>query len=510
MMSRVRSGETWDVVIIGGGATGLGTALDSASRGYRTLLLEAHDFAKGTSSRSTKLIHGGVRYLAQGRVGLVREALHERGILRRNAPHLVRNLPFVVPTYNRLGRVYYGFGLKLYDLLAGSRGFGASRMIEPREVLERLPTVRPERLRGGVVYYDGQFDDARLAITLMLSALDHGATALNYFGVTGLIKEGTRISGVRARDAETGEEFAISSRVVVNATGVFTDEIRRLDDPGVSSMLAPSQGIHLVFGGSFLPGNSALIVPRTEDGRVLFAIPWHGRTLVGTTDTPVSQPVLEPRPLAQEIEFLLEHLRRYLTPAPERSDILSQFAGLRPLVASSRGGPTSKLSREHVLAVSPSGLVTITGGKWTTYRAMAAQTVDRAAQIGGLPGRPCRTATLRLHGARETSSSTGDPFLGASSSDFDAIHSTVPGYERLLHPKLRYREYEVLGAVRVEGARTVEDVLARRTRALFLDAKASREAAPRVAAILAGELGRDAAWQAEQVRGFQELSEGYL
>jgi len=513
-LDRLRAVEPWDILVIGGGATGLGTAVDAASRGYRTVLLEAHDFAHGTSSRSTKLIHGGVRYLAQGNFPLVREALHERGLLLQNAPHLVHRRDFVVPAYHYWQLPYYGMGLWLYDRLAAGLSLGRSRWISRSETLERVPTVRSTGLRGGIVYTDGQFDDARLAIALARTLADLGGLALNDMPVTALTRQGDRLAGARARDLETGEEFAVSAKAVVNATGVMADEIRRLDEPGAPSLIAPSQGAHIVLDPSFLPGETAIMVPKTDDGRVLFAIPWSGRVLVGTTDTSMATLPLEPRPLEGELDYLLDHARRYLEKAPARADIKSAFAGLRPLIrpARARGIATSRLSREHVVIVSESGLVTVTGGKWTTYRAMARDAVDHAARVGKLPGRPSATASLRLHGWRLPTDGQ-QPHLALYGSDLPDMNELIrdrPDLGEPLHPALPYIAAEVVWAARHEAARTVEDVLARRTRALFLDARASHEAAPRVAALLAGELGRDQAWQADQVARFNNLAEGYL
>ncbi|MBX6315416.1 MAG: glycerol-3-phosphate dehydrogenase/oxidase, partial [Isosphaeraceae bacterium] len=489
---------------------GLGAAVDAAARGYRTLLLEAYDFAKGTSSRSTKLVHGGVRYLARGELGLVREALYERGLLRRNAPHLVGDLAFVVPAYSWWGIAYYGLGLKLYDWLAGPLGLGDTRWISHAEALRRAPTLRADHLRGGLVYYDGQFDDARLAIALLLTALDLGATALNYAPVTGFEKQGGRIAQVRARDAETGEEFAVAARAVLNATGVYADHVRRLDDPEAPPLLAPSQGAHLVLDRSFLPGDAAVMIPRTDDGRVLFAIPWHDRVVLGTTDTPIHGTPIEPRPLAEEVAFLREHAARYFGRAPEGGMIRSLYAGLRPLLGVGGGRATATLSREHAVEVSDAGLVTITGGKWTTYRRMAADAVNRAAAVGGLPSRPCPTADLRLHGGTEVPTDGPLASYGSDRPAVERLCAERPDGSEPLHPDLPYRTGEVLWAARHELARTVEDVLARRTRALLLDARASRAAAPRVAALLAEELGHDEAWQRSQVQQFEALASGYL
>jgi glycerol-3-phosphate dehydrogenase len=515
-LSRLSEPEPWDVLIIGGGATGLGAAVEAASRGYRTLLLEASDFAKGTSSRSTKLVHGGVRYLRQGNIALVLEALRERGRLLRNAPHLVRNLSFVVPAYDWWEGPFYGAGLKLYDRLAGDLGLGPSRRLGREETLELIPTLEPHGLRGGVVYHDGQFDDARLAVTLAQTLTDLGGTAVNYMAVADLLKEGGLVRGVLARDVEkteTGAEHELHARVVVNATGVFADAVRRLDDPEALPLLTPSQGIHLVLDRSFQPGATAILVPHTDDGRVLFAVPWHGRVVVGTTDTPVDSPALEPRPQAQEIELLLTHIARYLTRDPAPEDVLSCFAGLRPLVHGTGKGTTAALSRDHTLEISPSGLVTITGGKWTTYRRMGEDTIDHAAALAGLPEKPSITAGLSLHGALHGGLDSAEPTdgtaYGADAPAVDALAAERPGWGELLHPRLPYRICDAVWAVRQEMARTVEDVLARRTRALLLDARASAEAAPAVARLLAAELGRDEAWEKEQTAAYTELARGY-
>ncbi|MGH7232760.1 MAG: glycerol-3-phosphate dehydrogenase/oxidase [Nitrospiraceae bacterium] len=503
--------EPWDLVIIGGGATGVGVAVDAASRGYAVLLLEQSDFGKGTSSRSTKLVHGGVRYLEQGNIALVLEALKERGILRRNAPHLVHDLPFVVPNYDWWEAPFYGLGLKVYDLLAGKYHFGPSQILSREETLERLPTIKTEGLHGGVVYYDGQFDDARLLINLVTTAAEQGATLLNYVRVIGFTKGADGfLDGVVAGDAETGKQFYVRARVVINAAGVFCDGVRRMADPGVTPLITPSQGIHLVFDRSFLPGTSAIMVPHTSDGRVMFAIPWHEHTLVGTTDTPVADVSLEPRPMEKEIEFILTTAARYLHKAPRRRDVLSVFAGIRPLVGAGHGTSTAALSRDHAVHIDRSGLLTIAGGKWTTYRYMAEDCVDQASALARLPERPCGTTRLPIHGFHEHAEQFGR--LAMYGADAPAIQDLVriePGLGGPMHPALPYCGAEVIWATRFEMARTVEDALARRTRALLLNARAAVEIAPRVAELMARELGRDAAWQAEQVRTFQELANGY-
>ncbi|MBI1318926.1 MAG: FAD-dependent oxidoreductase [Candidatus Hydrogenedens sp.] len=512
MLGRLRANPSpWDVIVVGGGATGLGVAIDAASRGYATLLLEQSDFAKGTSSRSTKLVHGGVRYLQQGNVSLVLEALRERGILRDNAPHLVHDLPFVVPNYDWWEAPFYGVGLRLYDALAGKHGFGPSRNLSKAKTIDLIPTIEQQGLRGGVIYYDGQFDDARLAVNMAQTAADQGATLLNYARVTGLLKAGGEVCGVQAADAESGETFELQAKVVVNATGVFTDSVRHMDDPDAKRMVRPSQGIHLVLPSDFLPGNTAIMVPHTDDGRVLFAIPWHGRTVVGTTDTPVEEESLEPRPLDEEVEFLLAHAARYLSKDPVPSDVLSVFAGLRPLVGSGDDENTATISRDHTISISRSGLVTITGGKWTTYRKMAEDTVDHAMAIGRLPERECVTRGLRLHGYHQNAAAFGG--LATYGSDAPRLKDFLAqdaGHAEQLHPRLACKRGEVVWAARHEMARTVDDFLARRTRSLLLDARASIEAAPEVARLLGEALGNDAEWQQQQAEAFCSMARGYV
>ncbi len=510
LLDRARAGGRWDVLVIGGGSTGLGSAVDAASRGYSTLLLEADDFARGTSSRSTKLVHGGVRYLAQGNVGLVREALAERATLLRNAPHLVRRFPFLVPSYSWSGTTYYGAGLKAYDLLAGGDGIGGSRVVGRPEATALCPTLNRRRLRGGVVYHDGQFDDARFAIALARTLIDLGGVPLNAMPVRALIREAGRVAGVEAVDGETGETFAIRASAVINATGVEVDAVRALDQPGSAPLVAPSRGSHLVLDRSFLPGEAAVMIPKTDDGRVLFAIPWRTKVILGTTDTPVDRVEREPRASGEEVGFLLDHAARYFSTTPGLGDVRSVFAGLRPLLGKGGGLKTASLSREHAVLVSESGLVTITGGKWTTYRRMGEDAVDRAAGVAGLPRRPSKTLDLRLHGW--VPERLEGPFAGYGSEagELERLIAGRPDWGEAIHPGLPDRAVEVVWAARADLARTVEDVLARRTRALFLDARAAAEAAPAVASLLAAELGRDLAWERAQVEAFRALASGYL
>jgi glycerol-3-phosphate dehydrogenase len=511
MLKSLDDGTVWDMIVIGGGATGLGAAVEAASRGYRTLILEQSDFAKGTSSRSTKLIHGGVRYLRQGNLSLVLESLHERGLLIRNAPQLVHNLSFVVPLYDWWEGPFYGVGLKLYDVLAGRLGLGPSQLLSKEETLRHIPTVETDGLRGGVIYHDGQFDDARLAISLALTLADLGGVPISYLQVTGLLKEGNLTVGVEALDLESGSTFRVPGRVVINAAGPFADNVRRMADPGAREIITHSQGVHLVLDGSFLPGDSAIMVPHTEDGRVLFAVPWHGRTLVGTTDTPLPAASLEPRPMPGEIDFLLAHASRYLIRHPSTSDVLSVFAGIRPLVRTHGSADTASLSRDHTLIIDDTGLVTIAGGKWTTYRKMGEDTVTVAARLAGLHDRPSVTGELRIHGWCE-GIGPDDPFqvYGSDARQLVRMLDENPSWREPLHPRLPYCVGEVIWGVRREWARTVEDVLARRTRALLLDARASMAAAPRVAELIAAELGRDRAWREAQVAAYRDLASGYL
>lgn len=501
----------WDVVIIGGGATGLGIAVDAASRGYKTLLLEAHDFAKGTSSKATKLVHGGVRYLAQGNISLVYEALHERGRLHKNAPHLVRVMPHVVPAYRIFDLPFYGSGLLLYSVLAGRLGFGFSRIISRNEALTLAPTLNQQQLKGGIVYYDGQFDDSRLAITLMRTAFNYGATLVNHMPVTGFVHEGQKIVAVHAQDRETGVTHTIHAKSFINATGVFVDDVRKLDNASIKPLLARSQGIHIVVDRSFLPGDHAVMIPKTADGRVLFALPWHDCVVIGTTDTPVAHADIEPRPLADEVEFVLSHTEKYLTRRPQPHEVLSVFAGLRPLVkAGGDSGNTKALSRDHTIIFAESGLMTITGGKWTTYRHMAEDAVNQISQRAGLGNRPCVTHELRLHGYSTERDSDAMQVYGSDAPQIRALMNAHPQLAELIHPALPYTMAEVIWAVRHELARTVEDVLARRTRAILLNATASMEAAERVGQLIAHELGYDEAWVRTQVAHYHETAKQYV
>lgn len=502
----------WDIAVIGGGATGIGIAVDAASRGYSVVLLEQHDFGKGTSSRSTKLVHGGVRYLQQGNISLVMEALKERGLLLRNAPHLVHDLAFIVPNYAWWEAPFYGIGMKIYDMLAGKYGFGPSELLSREEVLTHIPTLEQDGLRGGVKYHDGQFDDTRLLINLAQTAVEQGACLLNYAKVTGFTKDdGGYLGGLTFTDTETGAAHTLAARAIVNATGPFCDALRQMDDAGAQAMISPSQGVHIVLSRDFLPGETAIMVPHTRDGRVMFAIPWHGHAVIGTTDTPIQDTPLEPHPLDEEITFILETASGYLQKDPTRNDILSVFTGIRPLVKAGDAASTAALSRDHTIHISASGLLTIAGGKWTTYRKMAEDAVDHAIVLGHLPERPCITRELHLHGFHQHAANFGElSYYGSDALLVQQLIQQDPELGIPLHPDLPIVGAQVVWAARREMARTVEDVLARRTRALFLNAKAARAMAPETARLLAQELGQDHAWQQQQLSDFEQTLAAYL
>jgi glycerol-3-phosphate dehydrogenase len=505
--------DEWDILIIGGGATGLGIAVDAASRGFKILLLEQEDFAKGTSSRSTKLVHGGVRYLAQGNISLVKEALKERGLLMRNAPHLTKNESIIIPCYSWFRAMFYTVGLKLYDWLAGKFSIGKSRLIFRNEILERLPTVRRNRLKCGVLYHDGTFDDARLALNLAQTCVENGGTVLNYCPVISLIKDNSgKIRGAKFLDKESGKEYEIKAKSVVNATGVFVDDILKLDNEESKSIIRPSQGIHLVLASSFLQSKDAIMIPRTDDGRVLFAIPWYQNVIVGTTDTPLQSHSLEPRALETEIDFILNTAGKYLSKPPSRSDVLSIFAGLRPLAATGNNtDKTKEISRSHKIIISKSGLVSVIGGKWTTYRKMAEDTLSKIIRHGTLPFKKCVTPNLRIHGYERLEDVTDSlSIYGTDKYEIRKLMAENDSWQNSLSKEINITEAGVIWAVRNEMARTVEDVLARRTRILFLDAKVATELAPKVAEIMMKELGRDKAWMNKQVQMFYDLAQGYV
>jgi glycerol-3-phosphate dehydrogenase len=504
--------SVWDLIVIGGGATGLGVALDAASRGYTTLLLEEHDFAKGTSSRSTKLIHGGVRYLAQGNISLIYSALQERGILFQNAPHLVKKQSFIIPCYGYWDNIKYLAGLKIYDWLSGRLSLGSSGYLNKKEIQQRLPNINIKGLLGGVEYFDGQFDDARLALNMAQTCVEKGGTVLNYFKVTALLKnKDEKINGVTAKDVEKDTTYRLQAKAVVNATGVFAGDVLQMDNPGIKPLLSASQGAHIVLNQSFLNGYSALLIPETPDGRVLYVIPWQGHALAGTTDTPMEKHTIEPVAQEQEVAFIMGSLKKYLTSDPSEKDVLSVFAGLRPLVSSPKIiRNTKELSRDHKIIVTASGLITITGGKWTTYRKMAEDTIDKVIEAGHLPPAPCLTKQLAIHGYSTGSAADHLSVYGTDAEGIRKLIKENPLLGRRLITQLPYTEAEVIWAVRNEMARTPEDVLARRLRILFLEAQAAIDAAPRVAELMKNELQKDKEWKEHQLNSFLTVAKGYL
>lgn len=513
-LGKLKEQIQWDIIVIGGGATGLGVAVDAASRGYKVLLIEQADFAKGTSSRSTKLVHGGVRYLEQGNLKLVLEALRERGLFLKNAPHLAKRQAFIIPVYSFWERAKYYIGMKLYDWMAGREQIGHSSWLSKKKVIREMPGVKKDRLQGGILYYDGQFDDARMAIALAETCEDHGGTVVNYVKVNRLLKnEQGKINGVAVLDLESGEAYQVKARVVINATGVFVDEVHEMDTGKEEHSVQPSQGVHLVLPPQFLHTTAfALMIPKTDDGRVLFLVPWHHHLLMGTTDTPLEEHTLEPRALEKEVEFILRNAGKYLKKAPNRQDVLSVYAGLRPLaLPSSEKGQSSKdISRHHSLQVSPSGLVTITGGKWTTYRKMGEDTVNKAIETAGLEPKPCVTKTLKIHGASAgTDESGGWDVYGSDRQEIKALMEEHPEWGKKLDEEWAHTYAEVVWAVRKEMAIKVEDVLCRRFRILFLDAAAAMRMTPAVAQIMKQELNKDEAWAQNQIDEFINLAKGY-
>ena len=514
-LSKLNETKEWDVIIIGGGASGLGTALDAASRGYKTIMVEAVDFAKGTSSRSTKLVHGGVRYLEQGDISLVKEALKERGLMAQNAGHVVKNQTFVIPNYNWWGGYFYTIGLTVYDLLAGRLSLGRSKYISKKKTIELLPTVEQKGLVSGVIYHDGQFDDSRLAINLAQTAVEKGACVLNYTKVINLLKDDkNQVTGVLVEDKETGEKKEIKGKVTINATGVFTNSIMKMNDKVYKKYIVPSQGIHLVFDKSFLPSDYALMVPKTSDGRVLFAVPWHDKIIVGTTDTLIKSHSLEPIALESEIEFVLETAQRFLAKKPTRADVFAVFAGVSPLAAPEKEGQSTKeVSRSHKIFVSETGLITITGGKWTTYRKIAEDIIDKAISEKKLPKKECKTEHLSIRGNQKTSTLDRENHLYVYGSDIKnimALQNNALELKEKIHPDYDFTMAEVAWAIRYEMAITLDDILARRVRLLFLDSRAAISSCEKVARFMAKELGKDELWITNQISEFKTIANGFL
>ncbi|PCI11694.1 MAG: FAD-dependent oxidoreductase [Flavobacteriaceae bacterium] len=514
LVSKIKSeNNDWDVIVIGGGASGLGAALEAATRGYKTLLLEQYDFTKGTSSRSTKLVHGGVRYLAQGDIALVLDALKERGLLLKNAPHLVKNISFLIPSYKWWYKPFYTIGLTIYDMLSRGLRFGRSMPFSRDETIEKIPTVKKKNLRGSIKYHDGQFDDARLGINLVQTIIENDGVAMNYIKVEDFLKEDEKISGVIAIDQETGEEFIIKAKVVLNATGVFVDKLIQKDNPKARHIVKPSQGVHLVIDKKFLQSDYALMIPKTNDGRVLFAVPWHNKVIVGTTDIPKDKAIIEPKATDEEVDFILETAGRFLEYKPTRADVKSVYAGLRPLAApkTDSNGKTKEISRKHKVVVSKTNLVSIIGGKWTTYREMGEDVVNKLASIAKLSKVKSVTENLHIYGYKQNVDFNNYLyFYGADKKEIEILISNNPELGDWISKDLKINKAQVVWAVRNEYARNIEDVLARRTRALFLDAKESMRMAPTVAKIMANELGYNKEWETHQVQKFKELTQGYI
>ena len=499
----------WDVVIIGGGASGLGIALDASKRGYKTLLLEKYDFGKGTSSRSTKLIHGGVRYLQNGDITLVIESLKERGILKRNAPHLVQDLSFVIPTYDWWASPFYGIGMKIYDMMAGKLGLGKSEIISKQETEKLIPNVNKKGLRGGVIYHDGQFDDSRMAITLALSADSKKTALLNYCNVEGLIKKDGEIKGLNFTDSINSKKYQIKSKVVINATGVFAEEIIRMDQPKIEKMIQPSQGVHIVLERRFLKSKHAILIPQTSDGRVLFAVPWKNYVVVGTTDTQVKKASEEPKALKEEVDFILKNAGKYMSVKPKKDDIKSVFAGLRPLAATSNKQSTKEVSRSHKIDISPSGLISILGGKWTTYRKIAEDAINTAISINKLKKKKCKTERTKLFGFKRNVS-WSDPMhvYGSLKKKVESLGGINDN--KSLSNKFYISNNIIEWSIIHEMALTVEDILARRTRCVFLDSKESQRIAPIVAQKMADVLGEDDKWIDAELKKFNKLIKNYI
>lgn len=512
LINTLNEPREWDIIIIGGGATGLGVAVDAATRGFKILLVEQEDFAKGTSSRSTKLVHGGVRYLAQGNISLVMEALKERGLLMKNAPHVTKNESIILPCYSWVRGAFYGIGLTLYGWLSGKLSIGRSKLIFKKELKRRFPTLQDESLKCGILYHDGTFDDARLALNLAQSCVESGGVALNYCKVISLVKnENNVICGVSVLDRETLKMYELKAKVVVNATGVFVDDILKLDNPQANSLIRPSQGIHLVLDKSFLQSEDAIMIPHTSDGRVLFAIPWYDHVIIGTTDTPLKTHSLEPRALESEIDFILKTAGKYLLKQPQRKDVLSIFAGLRPLAdTKDNDEKTKEISRSHKVIISKSGLVSVIGGKWTTYRKMAEDTLSKITKRKMLPFRRCVTENFKIHGFAAPNLSDPLSIYGSDAEKINKLIKTNVLWGQPLSTQVNISTAQIIWAVRNEMARTVEDVLARRLRILFIDARIALSLAPKVAAIMRGELGRDKQWEKEQIDLFTELAKGYM
>lgn len=503
--------EEFDVLITGGGATGTGCALDAQVRGFKTALIEQEDFAAGASSRSTKLIHGGVRYLEKAardidfsQVKFVREALLERAVMIRNAPYLAGHLPLVIPVYSSFDKLYYAVGLNIYDLLAGRHNLAPSRRLDRTETLALLPSLRNDaRLKGGILYWDGQFDDARYAVMLARTAADNGAAVANHVRLLDFEKNAGVLVAALVRDELTGREFRIRAKAFINATGAFADHVRSLARPQARPRLKPTKGIHIVLPREVIPGATALLIPKTDDGRVIFAIPWHEAVLVGTTDSESDTVANAPPVLDEEIMYLLDHLNRYLARPLAPQDVRASFAGLRPLLDAGGVEDTKFLSRGHDVEIDGSGLISVLGGKWTTYRLMAKDAIDVLALRLGAGSPECTTEEVPLYGAvagetgeavRQLRSRTGwnddvcrhlYTSYGAAADGIVNIAHERPSLAVPLVQGYPYLAAEVVYVAREEMACTPDDVLSRRLRLATVSSEAARQALPVVEALLA-------------------------
>lgn len=505
--------QEFDVIIIGGGATGLGVAVESISRGYKTLLLEAYDFGKGTSSKSTKLVHGGIRYLANLDFELVSEGLDERFYFLKNAPHIASTQAYLVPFYSFLDKIKYFLGIKLYDYLAKDKKVGQSKFLSIKETIQYAPDLDTNGLKGGAIYYDGQFDDTRMLITLLQTFKSMGGVAYNYHEVTNFIKDSNNIiSGVKVFDKLNQSNLEFSTNIVINATGTFTDELLNLDDLTIKhNNVEAAQGTHLVFEPEIFNSDCALVIPKTTDGRILFVLPWHGKVVVGTTDIAVSKPVLDPKPRAEEISFILDTLNCYTNRQATINDIKSVFTGQRPLVRPKNAKNSAKISRKHEILYSTSGLISIVGGKWTIYRKMGEDTINFAINKNLLSKSQSVTKELKLFAANKNNYTYPLNVYGDEVNKILEIQKELSNFDKI-HPDLPYFQAEVIYQIRYEMAKTLEDVLVRRTRAIFLDAKATINAAILVATLMATELNlrNSNEWVTKQVEDFKKTNMKYL
>ncbi len=499
-LDKISTVDTWDIIIIGGGATGMGIALDATTRGLKTLLVEKGDLANGTSSRSTKLVHGGVRYLKQFHFKLVFEAIKERKIILKNAPHLSSALPFIIPIYSYFNMLYYGIGLFLYEMLAGwESNIGRTTLLSRKSTINNLPFIKTKNLKGGILYYDAQFNDSQLCIDIAATATNNDATIINYFECADFIKSNEKVIGIQGVDRLSQKKYTIKGKNIINATGVFSDTILQMDDPQKSSIIKPSKGVHLVFND---PGKTltkyALMSPIKQDDRVIFVIPWMGKLLVGTTDTPIEKITTEPAASMEDVAYLLNLYNSLSENKIDKNSVVSMFAGLRPLIKLSDEDATALISREHSILTSASGIITIAGGKWTTYRKMAEDVMELVIANQKLPNSKCKTEYISVD-ISAVKNKTIESYILSDKSLAEKIH-----------PAFSFTKAQVVYAIQHEMAMTIEDVLARRIRLLFLDAKAAIEAAKEVAKIFVNYANKEDEQMKEQMVAFEKIANKYL